>query len=83
MTTHNDGLILCWNDARKTMYNMIKVLEESQVTTWTQQDVAYLIDYRKKHGVYYGINRDLAEQLGKTYEQVKKKMSALAKEGII
>lgn len=83
LTVKNDGLIMCWNDARKTLYDLIKHLEDENKTAWTDDDETYLINHYKEHGVYYGINREIAEALGKTTLQIKSKVRLLRKKGLL
>lgn len=83
LTTHNDGMILCDHDARQHMYEMIKHLDSDSRTKWIDADVNYLINHYKQHGVYRGINNDIASALGKTYIQVKSKARKLQLKGIL
>lgn len=83
LTTHNDGFIICDQDARGHMYDLIRELDNISGTNWVKADIDYLINHYKKNGVYRGINTDIAEALGKTYPQVKSKARALRKKGLL
>jgi hypothetical protein len=83
LTTFNDGFLLCWNDARKMLYEFISVLDEERRTTWTEKDEEYVIEHYKVNGVYHGINTRIAEALGKSQHQVKSKVARLRKRGRI
>jgi len=83
ITTRKDGMIMCKNDARKFLYSLIQVLDENMRTTWTDDDTEYLIRHIKEHGTYYGYIPELAIKLGKSYKQVKSKISRLRKKGMI
>ncbi|WP_152534786.1 hypothetical protein [Bacillus cihuensis] len=74
--------MMCWNDARKTLYEMIGTLDEDTRTTWTKADEQFVINHYA-NGSYYGINTEIADQLGKTYTQVKSKVRQLQKKGLI
>ncbi|MBT2718293.1 hypothetical protein [Bacillus sp. ISL-57] len=82
ITSYNDGFIICWNDARKLLYEMIHTLDEEKTTSWTKEDEEFVIKYYA-NGVYYRINNEIAEHLGKTYQQVKSKVRNLRKAGRI
>lgn len=82
ITSYNDGFIICWNDARKLLYEMIHTLDEEKTTSWTKEDEEFVIKYYS-NGVYYRINNEIAEHLGKTYQQVKSKVRNLRKAGRI
>lgn len=79
LSTHNDGLIMCWNDARKTLYDLNSQMNEGAYTTWTDKDEELLIEHYKTHGNYRGIQRVLADMLGKSQSQVKSKVTRLRK----
>lgn len=89
MTTYNDGLIMCWNDGRRFLYSLINVLEKSEegkavkYTSWTASDEEFIVSLVKEKGMFRGINRVIAESLGKTYTQAKTKTRNLKRQGKI
>lgn len=89
MTTYNDGFIMCWNDSRKSLYNLINLLETGEdavpgkYTNWTRTDEEFIISLVEKKGMFRGINRVIAESLGKTYQQAKSKTRNMKKQGKI
>lgn len=80
-TTYNDGFIMCWNDARRLLYDLIGTLDEEQATSWSIDDVEYIKGVYKERGMYRGFNRDIANVLGKTYTQVKSKTRRMKENG--
>jgi hypothetical protein len=82
ITSYNDGFIICWNDARKLLYEMIHTLDEKNSTSWTKEDEEFVVNYFS-NGSYYGITNEIAEHLGKSYQQVKSKIAQLRRAGKI
>lgn len=82
LTFFNDGNILCWNESRKYMYDLIKVLGADGYTAWTPQEEQYIIDKFEKDGMYRGFNREVATALGKTYAQTKSKVIRMRQNNI-
>lgn len=85
MTTNNDGLIFCATDARHHMYELIRILDDGGAyTTWSKTDEKFIIDLvEKRGGMIKGINREIAEALGKSYGQAKSKTRRMKKAGLI
>lgn len=84
ITTANDDLILCRNDARRHMYDLINVLDVGRpYTKWSCMDEQYIVDLVNSKGMYSGINRDIANALGKTYSQAKNKTRRMKLAGLI
>lgn len=84
ITTYNDGMIICMNDARKHLYDMIRLLDDTSYgMAWTKDEEQTIIDMVKKNGMYYGINREIAEKFGRTYIQAKSKTRRMKEKGLI
>lgn len=81
LTTYNDGFIMCWNDARRLLYDLIGTLDQERATSWSLDDVEYVKSVYKERGIYRGFNRDIANVLGKTYAQVKSKTRRMKANG--
>lgn len=82
VTFLNDGTILCFNEARGFMYDLIKKLDTGGYTTWSANDEAYLVEKFKEQGMFPGFNREASIALGKTYAQVKGKVTRMRNAGI-
>lgn len=79
---YNDGFMMCWNDGRKLLYDLVALLEDNTRTSWTDEDERFIIE-AYSNGARYGMNTEIATQLGKSYHQVKSKVRRLKKLGKI
>lgn len=83
VTIVDQGFIMCDGDARRSLYELIEILDAERKTVWTESDEAFIIQHYEEKGMYIGFNNYIAETLGKTYSQVKSKTRRMKEKGML